>query len=127
MLEQEQRQPNVRKISCIVCPLSCVGDAKLVNGEINLTGFNCERGKAYAKSEIFEPKRMLTTTIGLKGGRVRLLPVISKEPLPKEQIFACVRCLASVEVDAPVKAGDVVYQNILGLGVDIIASRSIGI
>ena len=113
-----------RGLSCIVCPMGCSGTVEIADGKIiSMVGFTCERGRAYAKSEITAPKRMLTTTVKLHGSRLHLLPVVSRQPLPKEKIFACVRCLAAVEVQAPVKAGDVIAGNILGLGVDIVASR----
>ena len=119
-------QPSSRRVSCIVCPMSCVGEVEIADGQVvRMVGFTCERGRAYAKSEVIAPKRVLTTTVNLMGGTLRLLPVVSQQPLPKDKIFACVRCLASTEVQAPVKEGDVVYSDILGLGVDIVASRDV--
>lgn len=119
---------SIRRVSCIVCPMSCVGEVEIADGQVvRMVGFNCERGRAYAKSEVTAPKRVLTTTIKLHGGTIHLLPVVSAEPLPKEMIVSCVRCLAATEVTAPIKAGDVICHNILGLGVDIVASRDVDI
>lgn len=120
----DEQRTITRKLSCIVCPMSCSGTVEIADGKIvNMVGFSCERGRAYAKSEVTAPKRVLTTTVKLNGGRLHLLPVVSRQPLPKEKIFACVRCLAAVEAQAPVKEGDVIAADILGLGVDIVASR----
>jgi CxxC motif-containing protein len=106
--------------------MSCVGEVEMAEGKVvRMVGFTCERGRTYAKSEVTAPKRVLTTTVNLKGGTLRLLPVVSRQPLPKDKIFACVRCLASTEVQAPIKEGDLVYGDILGLGVDIVASRDV--
>jgi len=45
--------------------------------------------------------------------------------LPKNKIIACARCLANVSVKAPIKEGDIICSDILGLGVDIIATRDL--
>ena len=58
-----------------------------------------------------------------RGGQLALLPVVSKSVLPKGKILDCAKELKKVTVKAPVKAGDVVAADILGLGVDIVASR----
>ena len=55
--------------------------------------------------------------------RLPLLPVVSAKKLPKGRVVECAEALRSVSVAAPVHVGDVVAANILGLGVDIVASR----
>ncbi len=116
----------VRRVSCIVCPISCQGEVVFENGQIKeVRGFNCPRGKAYAQTEVTAPKRMLTSTVKVKNGTIPLLPVVSKQPLPKGKIMDCAKALREVCITAPVKEGDIVCPNILGLGVDIIASRDL--
>ncbi|MBP2650296.1 MAG: hypothetical protein H6Q74_1121 [Firmicutes bacterium] len=115
-----------RRISCIVCPLSCEGEVSSKSGIVNaVTGFSCPRGEAYAREEVTAPKRMLTTTVRINGGKLPLLPVVSQQALPKDKIIPCARCLANLTIIAPIKEGEVVVANILNLGVDIIASRDI--
>lgn len=115
-----------RKINCIVCPLSCVGQVILENGAITgVSGFTCERGMKYGREEVTAPKRVLTTTVKVLGGELPLLPVVSRTPLPKEQVVACARKLACLTVKAPVTEGSVVCPDILGLGIDIVASREL--
>lgn len=115
-----------RKLSCIVCPMSCVGEVLLEDGKFaGVTGLTCQRGREYAQEEVTSPKRMLTTTVRVTGGELALLPVVSRTSLPKNKIFASARCLSGVAVAAPVREGDVIYANILGLGVDIIAARDV--
>ena len=53
-----------------------------------------------------------------------MVPVVSKTTLPKERILDCAAALRRVIVEAPVSEGQVIVENILGLGVDIVASRS---
>ncbi len=115
-----------QQLNCIVCPMGCAGKVVFESGQIKeIIGFTCQRGIDYAREEVTAPKRTLTTTVRVQEGSLPLLPVISKTALPKEKIIACARCLATVTVPAPIKEGDVVYHNILNLGVDIVATRNI--
>ena len=91
----------------------------------NIDGFTCQRGRDYATEEVIAPRRMLTTTIRIKNGKLPLLPVVSAQPLPKERIREAVRYLADIAVQAPVAVGDVICENILGLGVAVVASRDL--
>lgn len=109
---------------CIMCPMGCALRAEVEDGVVlSVTGNQCPRGAKYARDEITAPKRMLTATVRIKGGVLPLLPVVSAAPLPKRSILTCARALREVEVQAPVRAGDVVAADLLGLGVDIVASR----
>jgi CxxC motif-containing protein len=115
-------------MNCINCPMGCELTVT-VDGEgkfVSVTGNTCLRGAQYAKDEITAPTRMLTSTVRIKNGFLPLLPVVSGGRLPKDKVLACAEALRSVEAVAPVKVGAVVVKDILGLGVDIIASRSMG-
>ncbi len=111
-------------MNCIMCPIGCELTVTLEDGKFaSVTGNNCPRGAQYAKDEVTAPKRMLTYTVKIEGGMMPLLPVVSAAVLPKEKIMDCAAYLRGVKVQAPVKTGDVVVKDILGLGVDIVASR----
>jgi CxxC motif-containing protein len=115
-----------RVMNCIMCPMGCELTVTIENGAvINVTGNTCPRGAKYANDEVTAPKRMLTTTVAVEGGVLPLLPVVSAAVLPKERVMDCARYLRGIKVQAPVKTGEVVVKDILGLGVDIIASRDI--
>ena len=103
-----------KQLNCINCPLGCLLTVTLEDGKITkVTGNTC-------------PQRMLTSTVRIEGGELPLLPVVSKTTLPKGKILDCAAALRSVEVKAPVHTGDVIVKDILGLGVDIVASRDMG-
>ena len=115
-----------RTVSCIVCPMGCVGEVEMRDGAVvNVTGFNCERGSNYAREEVIAPKRMLTTTVRVEGGQLALVPVVSSQALPKEQLLRAARCLAEASVKAPVAEGQIIVANLLNLGVDIVATRAV--
>ncbi len=115
------------ELVCIVCPMGCrltlTKDDHAPNGYI-IEGNVCKRGDDYAIKEMTNPTRMLPTTVKIKDGFISRLPVRTTEAIPKDLIFKAMEEINSVEVEAPVKCGDVVIENILGTGSDIIATRS---
>lgn len=112
-------------MNCIMCPLGCEMTVTIEDGAVtDVKGNTCPRGAKYAKDEVTAPKRMLTSTVHVEGGFLPLLPVVSASVLPKERVLDCADYLRGVTVKAPVHTGDVIVKDILGLGVDIIASRN---
>ncbi|WP_462333097.1 DUF1667 domain-containing protein [Schwartzia sp. (in: firmicutes)] len=111
-------------LNCIMCPMGCELTVTIEDGAVTeVTGNTCPRGAKYGRDEIMSPTRMLTTTVRIEGGQLALLPVVSSSVLPKGRILDCARELKKITAKAPVKAGDVIAADILGLGVDIVASR----
>ncbi|MCX5976619.1 MAG: DUF1667 domain-containing protein [Coprothermobacterota bacterium] len=115
-----------RKFICITCPRGCALDAT-VEGKavVKIEGSSCKRGMDYVKGELTDPRRMVTTTVRVKGGVHPLAPVYTKTPIPKPRIFDLLAEIRKIELKAPVRFGDVVIENALGTGVDVLASRNI--
>ncbi|MEI7668317.1 MAG: DUF1667 domain-containing protein [Erysipelotrichaceae bacterium] len=111
---------------CIFCPIVCQLKAELnEQGEvISVTGNTCARGDVYARKELTNPTRMLTSTIKIKGAIYERLPVITSSDIPKGKLFDVMQTLLNLEVEAPVHNKDIIIKNVCGLGVDIIASRT---
>ena len=114
------------KIICITCPMGCGLEVTHEGKTITkVDGNSCKKGPEYAEAELTDPRRMVTSTVKVRGGVHPLLPVYTAAPIPKPLIFDLVKVLRQVELQAPVKIGDVVVQNALGTGVDILASRDL--
>ena len=114
----------IKIMNCINCPMGCEIKVTMEKEKIKkIEGNSCPRGEVYIRAEIKAPKRMLTSTVRRKEGNVPVLPVVSAGVLPKESILPCVAALRQVVAKAPIKAGDVIIANILGLGVDVVSSR----
>lgn len=114
-----------KELICITCPMSCHLKAVMENGEVvSVSGNTCPRGAAYAKKELTHPTRMLTSTVIIQHALYDRLPVITSSDIPKESLFDVMEALKSVRVEAPIQYGDVVIENVCGLGVNIIASRT---
>lgn len=114
-----------RELTCVACPLGCPITVTFdENGNVSsVTGNTCKRGDAYARTEVINPTRMLTTTVKVEGGKSYVVPVKSADPIPKSMMMDCMKEINKATVKAPVNIGDVVIKNILGTGVDIIATN----
>lgn len=109
-------------IICITCPKGCTLEVTHEGKTVIKVRQGCKRGAEYVKRELTDPRRMVATTVRVRGGLHPLLPVATAAPFPKPRIFALMDALRGVEVQAPVQAGDVILRDALGEGVDIIAS-----
>ncbi|RDY23510.1 DUF1667 domain-containing protein [Romboutsia maritimum] len=56
---------------------------------------------------------------------LNLLPVKTRDSVPKEKIFEIMEVLDDVKVKAPVNVGDIIVENVLGIGVDIVATKTL--
>ncbi len=113
----------IKELICISCPMGCHLQVDIENQTV--TGNTCKRGAVYGINEVTNPVRVVTSTVKIKNGELPVIPVKTKSAVPKDLNFKVMEVLRDVEVEAPVKVGDVIVENILGTGVDIVATRSI--
>ncbi len=124
--ENDQELPEgFKDIRCIVCPTWCLVHVENINGELIIEGHSCKRGEVYAKDEFIAPKRILTTTMRVENGFLPLIPVRSDKPILKEKLEDTLKEIAIKNPKAPIKMGDILIENVLGLNVNIIASRDL--
>ena len=111
---------------CIVCPMGCRLQVSTQDDDsiVAVQGNQCPRGDIYARQELTHPKRILTTTVKISGALYPRLPVITTQDIPKGHLFEVMQALANIEVKAPVTINQVILPNVCGLGVDVVASRS---
>lgn len=112
------------EMTCIVCPMGCRMTAEEVNGEIKVTGNTCKRGEVYAKQEMTNPVRTLTSLVMVEGASTPLSPVKTAGPIPKALIESALSELKRAKVPAPVKIGDVIIENIAGTGIALVATAN---
>lgn len=114
-----------KNIICVACPMGCGITVELndSNEILSIAGNTCKRGEAYARTECTHPTRSLTTTVKVKDGESAVVPCKSAGAIPKDKIMDCAAFIRGVEATAPVKIGDVLVKNILGTGVDIVATN----
>ncbi|NLE25467.1 MAG: DUF1667 domain-containing protein [Clostridiaceae bacterium] len=116
----------IKELICIGCPLGCVVKVNIDDGEIkDITGYSCKRGITYAKKEITNPVRMVTSTVKVDGGEKPLVSVKTKRSIPKNKIFDCMDEIRRMVVKAPVAAGDIIIENVSETGVEVVATKDV--
>lgn len=116
----------MKKLICITCPMGCEMSIEEEDGVLlSVEGNRCKRGEMFAKQECKSPMRMLTSGVHIDHARLSKVPVISSKELPLGKIEEVMEIIRKTKVDAPVKLHDVIIEDVLNLGVDIVASRSV--
>ncbi|GAK55555.1 protein of hypothetical function DUF1667 [Candidatus Vecturithrix granuli] len=113
------------RLLCIVCPEGCEMDIDEQDGNLVFPKGICRRGQEYARQEIYNPCRVLTTTVPIRGGEIPMLPVRSSQAIPMAKLIEAMQQIANIEGNAPVKTGDVICQDIAHTGITLIACRTI--
>ena len=115
------------KFICIMCPLGCEVTVRSDDKEniIEIMGNKCAKGETYAKDEFTKPMRVLTSTVKIDGALFPRLPVRTSDLIPKDKIFDCMKEIQKIKIKCPLKNGDIVIRNMLGLNVDVIATRDL--
>ena len=114
-----------RELVCIVCPRGCTLEISEKEGEYSVNGNSCKRGRDFAVSEMTEPKRTICSTVRTVFPDAPVLPVRVSAEIPKDRIFDVMKEINSFILEKHVARGETVIENVLGLGVDIIATSDI--
>lgn len=120
------------KFNCTTCPSECLLTVEVerdTNGNVievrSVTGNNCPRGNEFAHQELTCPMRVLTTTVAVSGGDEALLPVRTAEAIPLALHDQSMDLIRGVVVEAPIRMGDIVLENLLDTNINLIASMNI--
>ena len=120
-----------RHFHCTTCPSECALtidtsiDENGVEHVLSVQGNRCARGRKFAEQEIIRPMRILATTIVVREGDEKLLPVRTARPIPRDLHLRAMRDIRHASITAPVRMGDVVMSDLLGTGVDLVASMNV--
>ncbi len=117
-----------KTLTCVLCPNGCRLEIRWEGTDIlSLQNNRCSNGKKYAQSELFDPRRVLTATVKVRGGVLPLVSVKSTKPVPKGLIRDMAWRLRQYEMAAPVEIGDLVAQNLLLSGADIVTTAAVAV
>lgn len=115
-----------KTLICIICPVGCQIEVCRDDDNIrSISGYGCKRGKEYAISELLNPVRTITSTVTVRCGEHPVVPVKTDKPIPKHLITELMREINKCSIQAPVRMGDIVLQNVLNTGANIIATGNI--
>ena len=114
----------IKKITCIECPKGCLLSVDVENCRVvKVTGQKCPKGEGYAISEIENPMRILTSSVLAVGLELKMVPVRTDKPIPKENLLKAMGGIKKIRLKKPVRAGEIIAENFLGLGVNLISTR----
>lgn len=120
------------QFNCTTCPSECLLTVEVehdANGTVvevrSVTGNNCPRGDKFAHQELTCPMRVLTTTVAVSDGDEALLPVRTADAIPLALHAQAMNLIRGVVVEAPIRMGDVVQEDLLGTNIDLVASMNI--
>ena len=117
-----------KNLTCIVCPRGCALtvtlDSEAANPVVSVEGQGCKRGVEYATAECTHPTRVLTTTAPTVDGGV--VPCKTDRASPRELLFEAMKAVNSLSAPAVVRIGDILLENLLGTGANIVATANRG-
>lgn len=114
-------------ICCTTCPSECVITV-IREGRVaaSIEGYTCKRGLQFAEKELISPERTLTSTmVVMLDHKELLIPVKSAQPIPKKNMLEAMDQINKTRLEHRFKRGDVLIPNICGLGIDIVACKSL--
>lgn len=115
-----------KEFTCIRCPAGCRLTAGTENGRVTgVTGNKCDKGVAYARQEIEDPRRIVTSTVRSEGLVISMVPVRTSAPVPKSRVFEVMEEIRKLKIGKPVMTGETLVKDFLGLGTGLIATRSV--
>ncbi len=119
-------RPLVDRLTCVLCPVGCELEVRgEAGGEPEVAGNQCDKGVPFAVEEVLRPMRNLATSVPVKGPAGRMVSVRLSGPVPRELLFPILAEIAKLRPEAPVRRGQVLVANVLGTGVDVVATRTI--
>ena len=118
------------QFNCTTCPSECLltveveRDADDAVVEVrSVTGNSCPRGDTFAHQELTCPMRVLTTTVAVSGGDEALRRIARRiEGFALALHAQAMDLIRGLVVKAPMRMGDVVLEDLLHTGIDLIAS-----
>ena len=118
----------LRKFTCIMCPQGCDINVEIEKDTaiISIEGNRCPKGQEYVTQEIVNPMRNIATSVLVKDGELPLASVRLTKMIPKNRIFDVMAEIKKVQVTAPVEEGQIVLYDVLGLGSDVMITKTVG-
>lgn len=112
------------ELICITCPRGCHLLVDEENG-YKVTGNSCPRGAVYGENELKNPVRVVTSTVRTNSEIEPRCPVKTETAIPKGKMFETMRLLDDIVLSTPIKTGDIVIENVLDTGINIISCKNI--
>jgi len=137
------------RLTCLLCPVGCELEVQREGEALNVRGSQCDKGVGFAQDEVLHPKRNLATSIPARteagatgtlparteagaagtfparGTAARMISVRLSDRVPRDAIFPILAEIAKLRPPLPVRRGQVLIADVLGTGVNVIATRTV--
>lgn len=110
------------KLICRSCSARCMMVYNPENG--TLKGNKCPRGEAYARAYDPEAVKVRVYQLPIENGYMNRVAVKTDRSVSNEQADQIEEAVHRLKLKAPVRAGEVLFQNVGGTGVHLIAVRA---
>ena len=114
----------IKNLTCIGCPMGCYLTVSIEDDRIGVEGNTCPRGADYAKKEVTNPTRIVTSSVRVNGADIARVSVKTASDIPKGKIFDCMKEINKAVVKLPAKIGDIAVENILGTGANVVVTAN---
>lgn len=122
---ENMNNENIKHLTCIICPMGCQLEAEISGKQIKVTGNTCKRGESYAYAELTKPMRTLTCTVAVINGDRPLVSARTNGEIPKSLLLSAMQYVKRLQIQSPVKCGDVIVKDFLQTGVDLVAGENV--
>lgn len=118
-----------RELTCIGCPLGCQITVSFNDdGTVKeVVGNTCKRGDDYARKEVTNPTRIVTSIMRVENGDRVMVSCKTASDIPKTKIFDVMKDINSVKAVAPIAIGDILIENVADTGVNVVATKQVNI
>ncbi len=117
----------MEELTCIVCPNGCSLTIEKVDEKWEVTGNQCQRGKIFAINEMENPQRSVTSTVKTVYKSMPRVSVKTQGEIPKKDILTLMKLLDDVVVDRVMSCGDIILENVLGSGVNVVCTSDMNL
>lgn len=118
-----------KELICVICPNGCQLEVDISEGEqievTDVTGNLCDKGPEWARQEIINPMRTISSSVLVEQGDFPMVSVRTDSPIPLKNVFDVMKEIKAARLKAPVKIGDEIIKNVAGLPCNIIATRNV--
>ena len=113
----------IKNITCIICPRGCALTVDINENDVKVSGNACPKGERYGIDECTNPIRTVTSTVRVENRTDTMVSVKTETPIAKDKIFYVMQSIRNITVNAPVRIGDVIIDDICGS--KIIATKNV--
>lgn len=111
-----------KEVVCGLCSERCWLLVE-VKDSLEVEGNRCGQGEEFVRRWLGRERVSLSALVDVEGGEWPVVPVCTEGLVERDLVGGILEELSRVTLKAPVRRGEVVLENVLGLGIDLVATR----